>query len=198
MDGRRAVAMKPLLSCLAAALSVALLIPSPGAAQSGPDQTGPFLGVWCAQGNPSSRASIAANGPFNVNLTNENGSTSIGMISGMSSRQITAPEWNLVQGTLSADGRTISWSNNTYWTRCPRTYVNVQGTWYVGGDQSRPCHINQRSGNVSLRNETGQTGNGSFTSSNQIATTWSGTPISGTISSDQNRIDWSNGTYWTR
>jgi len=184
-------------SCLIVTFGLAALLPTAGGAQSGLNQTGPFLGTWCAQGDPSRRASITANGPFNLNLTNESGSTSTGVLTGPNSGQVTAPQWNLVQGTLSSDGQTINWSNNTYWTRCIR-HIDVQGTWYVGGDSSRPCRIRQRNGSLSLRNETGQTGTGSFTGARTIATMWSGTPISGTISRDQNRINWSNGTYWTR
>jgi hypothetical protein len=166
-------------------------------AQSGVNQTGPFLGAWCVQGDSSRRASIAANGPFNLTLTNENGSTSSGIVSGINGQQITAPDWNLVQGNLSADGQTITWSNNTSWSRC-RDYTDVQGTWYVGGDFSRACRIDQNNGSLNLRNELGQPGTGSFSGKRQIATVWSGVQITGTISRDKNRIDWSNGTYWTR
>jgi hypothetical protein len=191
--------MKRLLSPCAVAAIAALIQPLTAGAQGGFNQTGAFVGTWCAQGDPNKRASITANGPFNLNLTNEIGSTSSGMVSGPNGNTVTAPQWNLVQGNLSADGRTINWSNNTFWARCSgRHRINVQGTWYVGRDFSRPCRINQRNGSLALRNETGQTGSGSFTSSHQLATIWSGTPISGTISNDQNRIDWSNGTYWTR
>jgi hypothetical protein len=171
---------------------------SPGGAQ-GFNQTGPFLGVWCAQGNPSLRASIAASGPFNMTLTNESGSTSQGIVSGPDSRQVTAPDWNLVQGNLSPDGQTISWSNNTFWSRCPRPqYVDVQGTWYVSGDQSRACYIDQRGRRLSLQNEAGAGASGSFVGTRQITTNWSGNTITGTIARSQNRIDWSNGTFWTR
>jgi hypothetical protein len=183
--------MRPLAAAVLFGLCLGVHGPQPAAAQSGLNQTGSFLGAWCAQGDPNRRASIAANGPFNLSLTNENGSTSNG-------NQITAPDWNVVQGTLSADGRTINWSNNTYWSRCSRRYIDVQGTWYVGGDQTKPCRIDQRSGNLRLRNESGQTATGRFTGGRQIATVWSGTPIGGTISRDHNRIDWDNGTYWTR
>jgi hypothetical protein len=191
--------MKRLRSSFAVAAGAALFLPLVAGAQSGFNQTGAFVGAWCAQGDPSKRASITSDGPFNLNLTNESGATSTGIVSGLSGNSITAPQWNLVQGNLSPDGQTINWSNNTFWTRCSgRRYIDVQGTWYVGGDSTRPCRIDQRKAALKLRNETGQRGSGSFTSSHQIATTWSGTPISGTISNDQNRIDWSNGTYWTR
>jgi hypothetical protein len=183
---------------LIVAFGLAAFAPSQASAQSF-NQTGPFLGVWCAQGNPSLRASIEANGPFNLTLTNESGSTSQGIVSGPNGNQITAPDWNLVQGNLSADGRTISWSNNTFWSRCPRPgYVDVQGTWYVSGDQSQACYIDQRGGRISLQNEAGASASGSFVGARQITTNWSGTTITGTIARNQNRIDWSNGTFWTR
>ncbi len=188
--------MKGLL-CLPV-LCFVLIGPSFAFAQGSFNQGGPFVGTWCAQGDPTRRASIAQNGPFNLSLTNESGSTSAGMITGPSGRQITAPQWNLVQGTLSADGQTIAWSNNTFWTRCSRQYADVQGTWYVSGDQSRPCRIDQFNGSISLRNEVGQTGSGSFTGARRLATVWSGNSILGMISRNYNRIDWSNGTYWTR
>jgi hypothetical protein len=176
----------------------AAMLPAPLRAQSF-NQTGPFLGTWCAQGNSSLRTSIVANGPFNLTLTNEHGSTSNGIVSGPNSRQITAPDWNLVQGSLSGDGRTISWSNNTFWSRCPRhAYIDLQGTWYSSGNQSLACHIDQRRGSLSLQNESGGSATGSFVGSHRISTMWSGTAIVGTISGDQNRIDWSNGTFWTR
>jgi hypothetical protein len=192
--------MKCLLLYVALFIGVAAAGPAAGVAQSLLDPTGPFLGTWCVAGDSSRRASITRNGPFNLSLTNESGSTSSGLISGPNSRQVTAPDWNLVQGMLSADGKTINWSNNTFWARCKRNRhdINVQGTWYVGGDQSRACRIDQQNGALSLRNETGQTGSGTFTKSHHITTSWSGTRIEGTISRDQNRIDWSNGTYWTR
>lgn len=136
------------------ALCLTLLVSPAARAQAGMNQTGPFLGSWCAQGDPSRRASIAANGPVNLTLTNENGSSSMGLISGPNGNQITAPDWNLVQGTLCADSRTINWSNNTFWMRC-RHFVDVQGTWYAGGDQTKPCRIDRRNGALSLRNESG-------------------------------------------
>jgi hypothetical protein len=191
--------MRRQLFGLIAALGFAAFAASPGFAQSF-NQTGPFLGAWCAQGNPGLRASIEPNGPFNLTLTNESGSTSQGIVSGPNGNQIMAPDWNLVQGNLSPDGRTISWSNNTFWSRCPRPqqYVDVQGTWYVGGDQSQACYIDQRGGRLSLQNEAGASASGSFVGMRQITTNWSGTTIAGTIARNQNRIDWSNGTFWTR
>jgi hypothetical protein len=163
-----------------------------------------FLGTWCAQGDPSKQASINSNGPM-LNLTNESGSTSIGNMQG--DNQIVAPEWQFVTGTLSGDGRRISWSNGTFWARCYngsggggggyRT-PNLNGNWYPNGNRSLQCSIQQRRGNLTLQNEVGDRATGSFNGKWSVTTNWQGTRISGTISKDGTRIDWSNGTHWVR
>ncbi|WP_260738585.1 hypothetical protein [Tunturiibacter lichenicola] len=160
-----------------------------------------FLGVWCAQGDPSRQTSISSNGPM-LNLTNESGSTSIGDMQG--NNQISAPEWQFVTGTLSGDGRRINWSNGTFWARCPsgggggyRT-PNLNGNWYPNGNRSLQCSIQQRRGNLTLQNEVGDRATGSFNGKWGVTTNWQGTRITGTISRDGTRIDWSNGTYWIR
>jgi hypothetical protein len=160
------------------------------------DSAAPYLGTWCAQGDPAKQTSIASNGAF-LTLTNEVGSTSIGRVT--ANQQIVADEWQFVRGSLSSDRQTISWTNGTYWTRCPtRTPVSIQGTWYFGGDRSKACYIDQRGSTLSLRNESSQRATGSFVSRRTISVNWLGVAITGEISRDGSRILWSNGTYWTR
>jgi hypothetical protein len=160
-----------------------------------------FMGAWCAQGDPTKQASISNNGVF-LNLTNENGDTSVGNLQG--SNQIVAPGWQFVTGTLSRDGSQINWSNGTYWARCRngggggRRSPSLNGNWYPNGNRSQSCSIQQHRGNLTLQNETGQRATGSFNGRNRLSTNWSGTRISGMLSSDGNRIDWDNGTYWIR
>ena len=110
----------------------ALAVPAP----QGPMGNSAFRGAWCAQGDPTKHCSVSGNGVF-LSFTNENGDTSTGHFVGMSQNVVSADQWNFVQGTLSGDGRTINWSNGTYWTRCSgggghRT-PNLDGTWYRGG-----------------------------------------------------------------
>jgi hypothetical protein len=184
--------------------------PPPGPSQQGQQQdqqrrnnqqgTG-FLGAWCAQGDPSKQASISSNGPM-LNLTNESGSTSIGNLQG--NNQIVAPGWQFVTGTLSGGGRRISWSNGTFWARCSSgggggyQTPNLNGSWYPNGNRSLQCSIQQRRGNLTLQNESGDRATGSFNGKWGVRTNWQGTRITGTISKDGTRIDWSNGTYWIR
>jgi hypothetical protein len=179
----------------------------PAAAQFPPNQqASAFLGGWCAQGDPTKQASISANGPF-LTLTNENGDTSPGNLQGQSG--ITAPGWQFVNGTLSPDGSQINWSNGTFWARCNsgggggggggRRRPNLNGTWYPQGNRSgQSCTIHQRGNNLSLTNEQGASASGQLTGRQRLTTNWNGTTITGTVSANGNRINWNNGTYWTR
>ena len=176
---------------------------TPASAQMPGSQASKFVGAWCAQGDPSKHASISDNGAF-LNLTNENGDTSIGNYQG--SNQISAPGWQFVTGTLSNDGRRINWSNGTFWARCPsgggggggNYKLDLNGIWYPNGNRSRQCSIQQHRNVLNFQNETGDRATGSFDSKFHLSTNWSGTKIGGAVSKDGNRINWDNGTYWVR
>jgi hypothetical protein len=165
-----------------------------------------FLGQWCAQGDPTKRCSISANGPF-FSLTNEQGSTSSGTLQGMNSNIITASQWQFVQGTLSSDGMQINWSNGTYWARCDsggggggegKRRPNLQGTWYRDGNHSLACSINQRGNNLSFSNEQGVTAQGKFLGNKNVTANWNGQTINGTLVKNGGQINWDNGTMWSR
>jgi hypothetical protein len=170
-------------------------------AQFGPNpQSNAFLGAWCPQGDPTKHASISASGPM-LTLTNENGDTSPGQYQGQTG--IVAPGWQFVTGTLSSDGSQINWSNGTYWARCDSgggggRRLNLTGTWYAQGDRSRSCSIQQRGSNLQLSNESGGSASGQMNGKRTLTTNWNGTTIGGTVSSNGNRINWDNGTYWIR
>jgi hypothetical protein len=161
-------------------------------------QAAAFTGAWCAQGDPSKQASIADNGAF-LTLTNESGNTSPGQYQGQNS--IVAPGWQFVTGTLSQDGSHINWSNGTFWARCNAGgggRLNLTGTWYAQGNRAQSCSIRQRGGNLQLSNESGYQASGQITGKRQLTTTWDGNSIVGTVTPDGNRINWDNGTFWTR
>jgi hypothetical protein len=181
---------------------ISLMLPAQNAlCQFGPNQQpSGFLGAWCAQGDPAKRASISADGPM-LTLTNENGNTSPGQYQGQNG--ITAPGWEFVTGTLSADGQRLNWSNGSFWARCDsggggRNRLNLTGTWYAQGDRSRKCSVQQRGSNLQLSNETGDTASGQMNGKRTLTSSWNGSTIGGTVSSDGNRINWDNGTYWIR
>ena len=201
--------LKPLALALlvVAAIAIPQILQLPSALAAPPQnpwQPSGFLGAWCAQGDPTKHASITSNGPF-LNLTNENGNTSSGHYMGMGNNTIMADQWSFVQGTLSSDATRIDWSNGTYWARCPSGgggggshYPNVDGTWYRDGNRSNSCYIRQRKRNLNLTNESGQAGSGHTDGRWHLTTTWNGTQVNGSISSDGNTIYWDNGTRWTR
>jgi hypothetical protein len=145
-------------------------------------------------------SSIADNGAF-LTLTNENGDTSTGQYQGQNG--IVAPGWQFVTGTLSQDGSQINWSNGTFWARCNtggggHQRLNLTGTWYAQGNRSQSCSIRQRGNNLQLSNQSGDNASGQITGKRQLTTNWNGTNIAGTVTANGNRINWDNGTYWTR
>jgi hypothetical protein len=170
-----------------------------------PPQNSAFLGQWCAQGDSTKVASIAANGPF-LTLTNEQGSTSTGNDQGMNQNVIVAAQWQFVKGTLTPDGNRINWSNGTYWARCNQgggggghgRIPNLQGTWYRDGNHSLACSIQQNKKNLTFTNESGQTARGSFLDPKRITANWGGQTINGTLVNNAGRINWDNGTSWSR
>jgi hypothetical protein len=202
----RAITPVALLSAAFVAASL-----SPGAsvvaAPPQPSQNSAFLGQWCAQGEPNKRASISANGPF-LTLTNEQGSTSTGNYQGMNQNTIVAAQWQFVTGTLSADGSQINWSNGTFWARCDNggggggghhnRLPNLQGTWYRSGNHSLACSIQQNKKDLTFTNESGQTAQGSFVGPNNLTANWAGQTINGKLVNNAGRINWDNGTYWSR
>jgi hypothetical protein len=197
-------AIAPHIAGLTVAFVFAVLIPSQlTVAYPVPqaNQGGGFLGQWCAQGDPSKQTSITGNGVF-LTLTNENGDTSPGNM--QSSNVISAPGWQFVTGTLTPDGSQINWSNGTFWQRCNNgggggwRRPRIEGTWYRGGNRSQRCYIRRRGDTYTITNESNATATGSWDSRHQITTNWSGTIISGVVTGGGNRINWDNGTYWTR
>jgi hypothetical protein len=162
-------------------------------------QSAAFTGAWCAQGDPTKQASIADNGGGFLTLKNENGDTSPGQYQGQTG--IVAPGWQFVTGTLSPDGSQINWSNGTFWARCDsggNRRLNLTGTWYAQGNRSQSCSIRQRGNNLQLSNQSGDTATGQMNGKRTLTTNWNGTNIGGTVSANGNRINWDNGTYWTR
>jgi hypothetical protein len=196
--------------CCFLAILLSFEIPQSRAAQfpSSSPQSAAFTGGWCAQGDTNKHASISYNGAF-ATLTNENGDTSMGNYQGQN--QIVAPGWQFVTGTLSQNGKQINWSNGTYWARCSnggggsggggggwQHKLNLSGIWYGQGDRSQSCTIHQSGNNLKLNNQSNDNATGKIDGKNHLTTYWNGNPIAGTVTADGNRINWDNGTYWTR
>ena len=172
------------------------------------NQNSAFLGQWCAQGDRSKQASITANG-MSLTVTNEQGSSSIANYQGMDQNTIVAPQWQFVTGTISPDASRIIWSNGTFWARCNSggggggggnhgRLPNLQGTWYRDGNHSLACSIQQKSKSLTFTNESGQTARGSFLGNKNLTAKWGGQTINGTLVNNAGRINWDNGTMWSR
>ena len=71
------------------------------------------------------------------------------------------------------------------------------GPWCAQGDPSKHASISSNEAYFNLTNDNGQTSMGNLINVNQIsAPDWQF--IIGTLTQDGRRIDWSNGTFWTR
>jgi len=71
------------------------------------------------------------------------------------------------------------------------------GAWCAQGDPSRHASISSNEAYFNLTNDNGKTSMGNLINANQIsAPDWQF--IIGTLTQDGRRIDWSNGTFWTR
>ncbi len=201
---RRGYPARPIVfhaTCLGFALVFSVLQVHAAATPPQMNQGAGFLGQWCAQGDPSKQTSITSNGGVFFNLTNENGDTSPGNLQGPN--VMSAPGWQFVTGTLTPDGSQINWSNGTFWARCNNggggwRRPHIEGTWYRGGNRSQRCYIRRRGQTYRLTNEANATATGSWDSRRQLTTNWNGTVITGIVTSGGNRINWDNGTFWTR
>jgi hypothetical protein len=74
-----------------------------------------------------------------------------------------------------------------------------QGAWCAQGDPTKHCSITVNGMFLNFTNESGSTSTGHFVGMGQnvvSADQWNF--VQGTLSPDATRIDWSNGTYWTR
>jgi poly(beta-D-mannuronate) lyase len=178
------------------------VIPIPARSRALPGSQGrSFAGGWCGEGDSAYPATISDNVAF-LTLKVDDLNASIGL--NQDERTIVAPGWQFITGTLSADGKRINWSNDTYWTRCnipkvhARSRLKLAGTWYADAIRSEVCSIHQHGSALQLDNGHGASGSGSVDAQGRLTTDWNGNSIVGMVSADGNRIDWDNGTWWVR
>jgi hypothetical protein len=160
-------------------------------------------GRWFHDGKPTS-IKVDPDGR-KLTVIDENGFRTYGNMEGSREFVITSmASLDRLRGTMTPDGKRISWSNGGTWTRDPTQggshfghgagqHHGISGRWYHDG---RPTSISESpGGSVTITDENGRTtsghmmGNGEFMMSSLIR---------GTVSSDGKRISWSNGTEWRR
>lgn len=74
--------------------------------------------------------------------------------------------------------------------------MHITGTWYYAADQTAPTLIVlEADGSYRFVNERGEVSMGTVAGATVDASTWG---VTGLVSTDGSRIQWSNGTYWTR
>jgi WD40-like Beta Propeller Repeat len=81
----------------------------------------------------------------------------------------------------------------------PWNTAGFQGAWCAQGDRNKHCSIGVNGPFLTLTNENGDTSTGNFGGMGQntiTAVQWNF--VQGTLSPDGSRINWTNGTYWTR
>ncbi|MCI0454160.1 MAG: hypothetical protein L0Y68_04095 [Candidatus Dadabacteria bacterium] len=125
-------------------------------------------------------------------MDNGQGSTAVGYFT--DPWNIEVPKWN-VTGTIGQGGRRITWTNGTEWTRFPQSKTHISGRWYHG---NKPTFIDvyDNGWRFSITNELGQTNNG--TAQNPHTLYIPSLKVTGYINRDATKIEWTNGTTWTR
>jgi YD repeat-containing protein len=111
-------------------------------------------------------------------------------------RSVIALDW---QGGLRGEFRNdrIQWANGTFWSRDGLSQQSgMEGVWYSGGDRNRVSQIVSGRDGLEARNEKGQVSrlqrDGART---VVALDWEG-GLRGEFRND--RIQWANGTFWSR
>ena len=185
------------VAVIVAILMVMAAVPFAAADAGTPNLTG----TWYQGGDRSKPCFILQRGD-SLTLTNERNQVATGSF--VQPNQLTTRWYPSLQieGHISGSLQTIFWSNSTYWTRMPaaaNALPDVSGIWYLGGNPAKRCYIRQHGRSLALTNQRGQTATGTFINPGGLVTSWSPKiHMSGRISPDRQRIDWSDSTDWTR
>jgi hypothetical protein len=140
-------------------------------------------------------ATITQSG-VNLSINNGYGANSTAVLNGN-----TFTTSDGLTGTISTDGTRITWSNKFIWTLkgAFQPAISLSGSWKMFGKDGLPYEknavITQNGTSVTLNNGYGSVETVSFVDSKLMVRTWR---LTGTVSADGNRIDWSNGIYWTK
>jgi hypothetical protein len=140
-------------------------------------------------------ATITQSG-VNLSINNGYGSNSTAVLNGN-----TFTTSDGLTGTISTDGTRINWSNKFIWTLkgAFQSAISLSGNWAMYGKDGLPYEknavITQNGTSVTLNNGYGSVETVSFVDSKLMVRTWR---LTGTVSADGKRIDWSNGIYWTK
>jgi hypothetical protein len=152
-------------------------------------------GKWYHDGKPT-RILVA---PDNRSITiiNEFGQKNDGYAA--TNRDLVIPSLG-ISGQVNKNGRRISWTNGTEWTReaknpGPDSGVNLSGRWFRNG-QPTSIEVAPDGRNFTIVQEWGLRATGRITGNGElIVLAWK---VTGRVKQNGQRIKWSNGTEWTR
>ena len=81
------------------------------------------------------------------------------------------------------------------WRDTRDDWRRLEGTWYLNGERDKPCEIVSTRGGLEARNERGDSSLLVYDRGSIRARDWEG-GLRGQVRGD--RIEWANGTSWTR
>ena len=150
-------------------------------------------GQWYHDGKPT-RILVA---PDNRSITiiNEFGQKNDGYAA--TNRDLVIPSLG-ISGQVNKNGRRITWTNGTEWRRessIPDRPVNISGRWFRDG-QPTSIDVAADGRNFTIVQEWGLRATGRITGNGElIVPAWK---VTGRVKQNGQRINWSNGTEWTR
>jgi len=148
-------------------------------------------GAWYS-GGARDRVAGISQGRDGLEARNENGQVSRLQWDGK--RAVVALDWD---GGLRGDfsNNRIEWANGSFWVRSDVQQTRLEGTWYSGGARDKVAGISQGRDGLEARNEIGQVSRLQWDGRRAVeALDWGG--LRGDF--NNNRIDWANGSFWTR
>ena len=147
-------------------------------------------GQWYHDGKPT-RILVA---PDNRSITiiNEFGQRNDGYAS--TNRDLVIPSLGIT-GHVNKNGRQISWTNGTEWTRELKGPNFIGGQWFHDG-KATSIDVSADGRNFTITNEHGQRSPGYMKPNGKLVLPSLG--VTGQLSPNGHRISWSNGTDWTR
>jgi len=144
-------------------------------------------------------ATISQNGD-NLSIDNGYGTNSTAVLSGNTFKTSDG-----LTGTVSADGTRINWSIGFVWIKQvsnnpqSRKGSDLSGTWSMfegnGKQYDKDATITQNGVSVTLDNGYGAQATVNLLDSKLMVRAWR---LTGSVSADGRRIDWSNGFYWVK
>jgi hypothetical protein len=176
-----------LMICTLILVSTASARPTSSGSAAGLD------GKWYHDGKPT-RILVAPDGR-SITIVNELGQSSDGYAADPGNLAI--PSLGIT-GHVSKDRRRITWTNGTEWRRessIPDRTVNISGRWFRDG-QPTSIDVAADGRNFTIMQEWGLRATGRITGNGElIVPAWK---VTGRVKQNGQRINWSNGTEWTR